>query len=111
MKQELSNDNLYIKFNNSDDYIELSIKDPIIETYESSDKDQEEYIEFKQSETLSIDLSANNSIINNQLLDLMVQEYKIRQAKKKLKKSSQSKGLHKKKNKTYKNWENNKFWR
>ena len=96
MKQELSNGKLYIKFNNSDDYIELFIKDPIIETYESSDKDQEEYIEFKQPETLSIDLDTNNSITNNQLLNLMVQEYKIRQAKKKLKKT-QSKGLHKKK--------------
>ena len=106
----VSNGELYIKSNKSDDYIELSIKDSIIETYESSDKDQEEYIEFKQPETLSIDLDINNSIINNQLLDLMVQEYKIRQAKKKLKKT-QSKGLHKKKNKTYKNWENNKFWR
>lgn len=110
MNDELSNGKLYIKFNDSDDYIELSIKDPIIETYESSDKDQEEYIEFKQPETLSIDLDINNSIINNQLLDLMMQEYKIRQAKKKLKKT-QSKGLHKKKNKTYKNWENDKFWR
>lgn len=111
MKQELSNGKLYIESDNSDDYIELSVKNCIIETCESSDKDQEEYIEFKQSKTLNIDLSINNSIINNQLLDLMVQEYKIRQAKKKLKKSSQSKGLHKKKNKTYKNWENNKFWR
>ena len=110
MKQELSNGKLYIESNNSDDYIELSIKDPIIETYKSSDKDREEYIEFKQSETLSVDLDINNSIINNQLLDLMMQEYKIRQSKKKLKKT-QSKGLHKKKNKTYKNWENNKFWR
>ena len=72
MKQELSNGKLYIKSNNSDDYIELSIKDPIIETYKSSDKDQEDYIEFKQSETLSIDLDINNSIINNQLLDLMM---------------------------------------
>ena len=72
MKQELSNGKLYIESNNSDDYIELSIKDPIIETYESSDKDREEYIEFKQSETLSIDLDINNSIINNQLLDLMM---------------------------------------
>ena len=110
MKQELSNGKLYIESNNSDDCIELSIKDPIIETYESSDKNQEEYIDFKQSETFSIDLDINNSIINNQLLDLMVQEYKIRQSKKKLKKT-QFKGLHKKKNKTYKNWENNKFWR
>ena len=58
----------------------------------------------------NIDLDINNSIINNQLLDLMVQEYKIRQSKKKLKKT-QSKGLHKKKNKTYKNWEKNRFWR
>ena len=77
MKQELSNGKLYIKSNNSDDYIELSIKDPIIETYKSSDKDREEYIEFKQSETLSIDLDINNSIINNQLLDLMVQECEL----------------------------------
>ena len=38
MKQELSNGELYIKSNKSDDYIELSIKDPIIETYESNDK-------------------------------------------------------------------------
>lgn len=110
MKQELLNDKLYIESNNSDDCIELSIKDPIIETYQSSDEDQEEYIEFKQSKTLSINLGANNSIINNQLLDLMVQEYKISQSKKKLKKS-QSKELYKKKNKTYKNWEKNRFWR